>query len=123
MTTFPKGCLSTIDKVTAQIKQAGFVEAVLRQTRRTEPFMSPLLFALLLATFPAFNVGNALGPTLGAAALALGFEYRALPWIRSVLALLCAAAALFSRALPNRFRSRICVRARLVDGTGHRSDA
>jgi MFS transporter, DHA1 family, inner membrane transport protein len=47
----------------------------------------------------AFNVGNALGPTLGAAALALGFEYRALPWIGSALALLCAAAALFSRAL------------------------
>jgi MFS transporter, DHA1 family, inner membrane transport protein len=49
----------------------------------------------------AFNVGNALGPTLGAAALALGFDYRALPWIGSVLALLCAAAALFSRALEN----------------------
>ena len=47
----------------------------------------------------AFNVGNALGPTLGAAALALGFDYRALPWIGSVLALLCAATALFSRAL------------------------
>jgi len=47
----------------------------------------------------AFNVGNALGPTLGAAALALGFGYRALPWIGSALALLCAAAALFSRAL------------------------
>ena len=47
----------------------------------------------------AFNVGNALGPTLGAAALALGFDYRALPWIGSALALLCAATALFSRAL------------------------
>ena len=47
----------------------------------------------------AFNVGNALGPTLGAAALSLGFDYRALPWIGSVLALLCAATALFSRAL------------------------
>ena len=55
----------------------------------------------------AFNVGNALGPTLGAAALALGFDYRALPWIGSALALLCAATALFSRALEmaNRFRS------------------
>ena len=51
MTTFPKRCLSTIDKVSAQIKQAGFVEAVFRQTRPTEPFMSPLLFALFLATF------------------------------------------------------------------------
>ena len=49
----------------------------------------------------AFNVGNALGPTLGAAALALGFNYRALPWIGSALALLCAATALFSRALEN----------------------
>jgi DHA1 family inner membrane transport protein len=49
----------------------------------------------------AFNVGNALGPTLGAAALALGFDYRALPWIGSALALLCAATALFSRALEN----------------------
>ncbi len=47
----------------------------------------------------AFNVGNALGPTFGAAALAFGFDFRALPWIGSVLALLCAAAAVFSRAL------------------------
>jgi predicted MFS family arabinose efflux permease len=36
---------------------------------------------------------------IGAAALALGFDYRALPWIGSALALLCAATALFSRAL------------------------
>ena len=47
----------------------------------------------------AFNVGNALGPTLGAIALSRGFDYRALPWIGSVLALTCAATALFSRAL------------------------
>ena len=47
----------------------------------------------------AFNVGNALGPTLGALALALGFDYRALPWIGSALALLCAATAMFSHAL------------------------
>ena len=47
----------------------------------------------------AFNVGNALGPTLGAAALAFGFGYRTLLWIGAVLALLCAATALFSRAL------------------------
>ena len=64
----------------------------------------------------AFNVGNALGPTLGAAALALGFEYRALPWIGSALALLCAAARCFlarsTRA--NRFRSRMGVPARSV---------
>ena len=45
----------------------------------------------------AFNVGNALGPTLGAAALAFGLGYRVLPWIGSALALLCAATALFSR--------------------------
>jgi MFS transporter, DHA1 family, inner membrane transport protein len=49
----------------------------------------------------AFNVGNAPGPTLGAAALALGFDYRTLPWIGSALALLCAATALFSCALEN----------------------
>jgi predicted MFS family arabinose efflux permease len=55
MTTFPKGCLSTIDKVTAQIKQAGFVEAVLRQTRRAERSMSPLLF----------GVGGAAGMVIG----------------------------------------------------------
>jgi MFS transporter, DHA1 family, inner membrane transport protein len=47
----------------------------------------------------AFNVGNALGPTLGAAALSLGSGYRALPWIGSALALLCATTALFSLAL------------------------
>jgi MFS transporter, DHA1 family, inner membrane transport protein len=47
----------------------------------------------------AFNVGNALGPTLGAIALSRGFDYRALPWIGSVLALTGAATALFSRAL------------------------
>ena len=47
----------------------------------------------------AFNVGNALGPTLGAAALSLGFDYRALPWIGSALALLCAATAHFSHTL------------------------
>ena len=45
----------------------------------------------------AFNVGNALGPTLGAAALSFGLGYRVLPWIGSALALLCAATALFSR--------------------------
>jgi DHA1 family inner membrane transport protein len=49
----------------------------------------------------AFNVGNALGPTLGAAALSLGFDYRTLPWIGSALALLCAATAHFSRTLEN----------------------
>jgi MFS transporter, DHA1 family, inner membrane transport protein len=47
----------------------------------------------------AFNVGNALGPTLGAIALSRGFDYRALPWIGSVPALTCAATAVFSCAL------------------------
>jgi DHA1 family inner membrane transport protein len=47
----------------------------------------------------AFNVGNALGPTLGAAALSFGFGYRLLPWIGAAFALLCAATAIFSRAL------------------------
>src|SRR5271154_2942763 len=49
----------------------------------------------------AFNVGNAIGPTLGAAALFFGFGYRMLPWIGAGLALLCAATAIFSRALEN----------------------
>jgi MFS transporter, DHA1 family, inner membrane transport protein len=47
----------------------------------------------------AFNVGNALGPTLGAAALSLGFNYRDLPWIGAAFALLCAAIAVLSRML------------------------
>jgi MFS transporter, DHA1 family, inner membrane transport protein len=47
----------------------------------------------------AFNVGNAIGPTLGATALSLGFGYRMLPWIGAGLALLCGATAIFSRAL------------------------
>ena len=74
----------------------------------------------------AFNVGNALGPTLGAAALALGFGYRALPWIGSALALLCAATALFSRALENGepdFGRRMDVPARLAEAIARRSDA
>ena len=50
----------------------------------------------------AFNVGNALGPTLGAAALSFGFGYRTLPWIGSALALLCAATAVFSRLAESR---------------------
>jgi MFS transporter, DHA1 family, inner membrane transport protein len=44
----------------------------------------------------AFNVGNALGPMLGAAALSFGFAYRMLPWIGAGLALLCAATAFLS---------------------------
>jgi DHA1 family inner membrane transport protein len=47
----------------------------------------------------AFNVGNALGPMLGAAALSFGFGYRMLPWIGAGLALLCAATAVLSRTL------------------------
>ncbi len=50
----------------------------------------------------AFNVGNALGPTLGAAALSFGFGYRMLPWIGAALALLCAATAVFSRVAEGR---------------------
>jgi MFS transporter, DHA1 family, inner membrane transport protein len=45
----------------------------------------------------AFNVGNALGPMLGAAALSFGFGYRMLPWIGAGLALLCSATAFLSR--------------------------
>jgi len=50
----------------------------------------------------AFNVGNALGPTLGAAALSFGFSYRMMPWIGAALALLCAATAVFSRVAESR---------------------
>jgi MFS transporter, DHA1 family, inner membrane transport protein len=49
----------------------------------------------------AFNVGNALGPTLGAIALALGYGYRTLPWIGCALSILCAATSIFSRTLEN----------------------
>ncbi len=47
----------------------------------------------------AFNVGNAIGPTLGAAALFFGFGYRMLPWIGAGLAFLCAVTAVFARSL------------------------
>ena len=50
----------------------------------------------------AFNVGNAIGPTLGAAALLFGFGYRMLPWIGAGLALLCAVTAVFSRSLEGK---------------------
>jgi MFS transporter, DHA1 family, inner membrane transport protein len=35
----------------------------------------------------AFNVGNALGPTIGAAALSLGLAYHVLPLLGALLAL------------------------------------
>jgi DHA1 family inner membrane transport protein len=50
----------------------------------------------------AFNVGNAIGPTLGAAALFLGFGYRMFPWIGAGLALLCAVTAVYSRSLEGK---------------------
>jgi DHA1 family inner membrane transport protein len=47
----------------------------------------------------AFNVGNALGPSLGSAALSLGLGYRSLPLIGALFAFLCAIIALISLAL------------------------
>jgi DHA1 family inner membrane transport protein len=47
----------------------------------------------------AFNVGNALGPSLGAFALGLGFGYQTLPWIGAFLSVSCAATASVSFAL------------------------
>ena len=46
-----------------------------------------------------FNVGNALGPILGAAAVSFGFDYLELPWIGAGFALLCAATAFLSRMM------------------------
>ena len=54
----------------------------------------------------AFNVGNAIGPSLGAGALSLGFGYRALPLLGSLLALACAATALVSLILERSAASR-----------------
>jgi MFS transporter, DHA1 family, inner membrane transport protein len=54
----------------------------------------------------AFNVGNAIGPSLGAGALALGFGYRTLPVLGVLLALACAATALISLVLERSAASR-----------------
>jgi DHA1 family inner membrane transport protein len=60
----------------------------------------------------AFNVGNALGPMLGAAALSFGFGYRMLPWIGAGSR--CSAPR--PRSYParwiatNRFRSEVTSR-------------
>jgi predicted MFS family arabinose efflux permease len=50
----------------------------------------------------AFNVGNALGPTRGAAALSFGFGCRLSPWIGAAFVLLCAATAVFSRVVESQ---------------------
>jgi MFS transporter, DHA1 family, inner membrane transport protein len=54
----------------------------------------------------AFNVGNAIGPSLGAAALSLGFGYRTLPLFGALLASVCAATALVSLVLERSSASR-----------------
>jgi DHA1 family inner membrane transport protein len=50
----------------------------------------------------AFNVGNALGPSLGAAAISRGLGYETLPWIGAFLAVVCAATAWLSLGLARR---------------------
>ena len=49
-----------------------------------------------------FNLGNAIGPFAGAAALSAGLSYGLLPWLGAILALAGAAIALWSFALDRR---------------------
>lgn len=49
-----------------------------------------------------FNLGNAIGPFAGAAALSAGFSYASLPWIGALMALAGVAIALWSAALDRR---------------------
>jgi DHA1 family inner membrane transport protein len=46
-----------------------------------------------------FNLGNAIGPIIGAAALSLGFSYLMLPWLGVLLALAGVAISFWSAAL------------------------
>lgn len=43
-----------------------------------------------------FNIGNAIGPSIGAAALTMGFGYADLAWIAAAMTLLGAGAAMWS---------------------------
>ena len=49
-----------------------------------------------------FNLGNAIGPFVGAAALSAGFGYGLLPWLGALLALAGVAIAAWSAALERR---------------------
>ena len=49
-----------------------------------------------------FNLGNALGPFAGAAALSVGFSYGLLPWLGAGLAMAGVGIALWSMALDRR---------------------
>jgi MFS transporter, DHA1 family, inner membrane transport protein len=53
----------------------------------------------------AFNVGNALGPSVGAAALALGLAYRWLPIVGAILAIVGASTAVLALTLERRCTS------------------
>ncbi len=50
----------------------------------------------------AFNLGNAAGAWIGGAALSVGLNYAALPWVGSVLALGALGLCLMSRAIDRR---------------------
>jgi DHA1 family inner membrane transport protein len=52
-----------------------------------------------------FNIGNAIGPSIGAAALTKGFGYADLPWIAGAMTLLGAGAALRSAAPETSLRN------------------
>ena len=49
-----------------------------------------------------FNLGNAIGPFAGAAALSAGFGYGLLPWLGAMLALVGVVTALWSATLDRR---------------------
>jgi MFS transporter, DHA1 family, inner membrane transport protein len=53
-----------------------------------------------------FNFGNAIGPSIGAAALTKGFGYADLPWIAAAMTLLGVGAALRSVAPENRIGNK-----------------
>jgi DHA1 family inner membrane transport protein len=49
-----------------------------------------------------FNLGNAIGPFAGAAALSAGFSYASLSWLGALMALAGVAIALWSVTLERR---------------------
>jgi DHA1 family inner membrane transport protein len=63
-------------------------------------FEAPNLASTLVQS--GFNLGNAIGPFAGAAALSAGFNYGLLPWLGALLASAGVAMALWSVALERR---------------------
>lgn len=55
----------------------------------------------------AFNVGNVVGPAIGAAALSSGLGFASLPWIGAILALLGLAVAVISVTLERGTETRM----------------